>query len=791
MATHDEYSSQSLRGSGDYERTDRRDHAEIAPGKRTLTGGLISRKANDAGGVSPGSRDLLSAAAGSSGAPLPDALRGRLERSLRSDLSAVRVHTGADSAAAAQSVGAVAYATGQQVHFGANQYNPGSQQGQALIAHEVAHTVQQRGASTDMRQHKLEVSSPSDAHEVEAESFAQSFVSGGDHAHAMTPVSAGSVARAIISRQAPNTQTSISNSPNVSPKPPVDANGQATTVHADPTIHDATNAPATSAPGQENRPANVQVVATTSAPLSMSADSCPRPELIYKESQQQSSPPEAGYTTVSSFNGTVNAPQVEQVMTPSLFIHGQASPDDVQQGGIGDCYFMATLMSITQRDPGKIPSMMTPDGRGGATVTFWRRQMSNPNWLRKMFGATPQPQYSQVSIHVSEQLQYWLQTPLGSGARIANGHGGYFLKGAMLHAADHANGSKWWSNITGTSLEVHRRDEYDTALWAPLMEKAYAAFTEQYGHYGGSQNEAPPTGSGYNEINGGWSHQAMFVFYGAQADTMGGNSGDVQQQSTQWAPGSQILAQNPRAVDQLLLLQTRGSQPQPGEKQAPVITATSMVYALIPRLQAAIPVAQSDPDWANVAATDQTNIGRVLNAITTYVALPADPPNTTNGPQATARQNIGTACSNAITITGGAVPSLLAATRSNPIKSMVELVLDLKNIGTDHSPGQRNIYGDHVYSVMAVSFVSTNGTTVPLASVPSAMRPPFFPLVDTTVSQVTLRNPHHTNTPDPTGSGTGPDGPTQGNASSGIFHMTLEQFFRNFTSVESGVFPKT
>ena len=38
----------------------------------------------------------------------------------------------------------------------------------------------------------------------------------------------------------------------------------------------------------------------------------------------------------------------------------------------------------------------------GATVTFWRRQMSNPNWLRKMFGATPQPQYSQVSIHVSQ-----------------------------------------------------------------------------------------------------------------------------------------------------------------------------------------------------------------------------------------------------------------------------------------------------------------------------------------------------------------------------------------------------
>jgi len=272
-------------------------------------------------------------------------------------------------------------------------------------------------------------------------------------------------------------------------------------------------------------------------------------------------------------------------------------------------------------------------------------------------------------------------------------------------------------------------------------------------------------------------------------DSKGANDGGVQQQPSQWAPGSQVLAQNPRVVDQLLLLQGRGEQPQPGEQNSPIVTATSMVHLLIPRLAAAIPVAQGDADWANVSAAEQTNIASVTVAINTYNALPNDAAGVQNGPKAQARAAIGTACSTAITAANA--PTLLAAARSGPIKAMVELVLDLKNIGTDNSPGQRNIYGDHVYSVVGVNFCTTTGVPVPLQAVGPAQRPPFFPLVDTTISNVTLRNPHHSNTPDATGSGVGPDGPTQGTASSGIFHMNLEQFFMNFTSVETGVFPKS
>jgi hypothetical protein len=70
---------------------------------------------------------------------LPPALRARLERALEADLSAVRV--GEDPAVAA--IGARAHADGTDVLFAPGEYQPDSPAGQALIAHEVIHLVQQ------------------------------------------------------------------------------------------------------------------------------------------------------------------------------------------------------------------------------------------------------------------------------------------------------------------------------------------------------------------------------------------------------------------------------------------------------------------------------------------------------------------------------------------------------------------------------------------------------------------------------------------------------------------------
>src|SRR4051794_35644770 len=87
---------------------------------------------------SPGKSTLTSRNTARHGA-LPDPLRERFESSLGTDLSSVRVHTDDAAASAASSVGARAYAYGQDIHFGAGEYRPGTSDGDLLIAHEVAH----------------------------------------------------------------------------------------------------------------------------------------------------------------------------------------------------------------------------------------------------------------------------------------------------------------------------------------------------------------------------------------------------------------------------------------------------------------------------------------------------------------------------------------------------------------------------------------------------------------------------------------------------------------------------
>jgi hypothetical protein len=151
---------------------------ERAGGAGPVASGLIHRKAErDDNGVAAGAEQAVAAASTSSGFSLPTQIRRSFETSLGADLSAVRIHTGADSAKAASAVGARAYAVGQDIHFNAGQYNPSSSGGLHLLAHEVAHTVQQQG-SAPTRQNKLDVSRAHDGAEVEADAAADAMVSG-------------------------------------------------------------------------------------------------------------------------------------------------------------------------------------------------------------------------------------------------------------------------------------------------------------------------------------------------------------------------------------------------------------------------------------------------------------------------------------------------------------------------------------------------------------------------------------------------------------------------------------
>src|SRR5579872_3993679 len=80
---------------------------------------------------------------GSSEGPLDTAVGESLEPNFGYDFSAVRVHTNAKAAASARALHADAYAIGRDIVFAEGRYTPQTSAGRFLLAHELAHVVQQ------------------------------------------------------------------------------------------------------------------------------------------------------------------------------------------------------------------------------------------------------------------------------------------------------------------------------------------------------------------------------------------------------------------------------------------------------------------------------------------------------------------------------------------------------------------------------------------------------------------------------------------------------------------------
>ncbi len=98
---------------------------------------------------------------GSAGRPLEAGVRGQMEARFGHDFSRVRVHTDARAAESARAVGALAYTVGRDVVLGPDGRS------QAVLAHELAHVVQQCG--TGQTSGPIPIAEPGDRHEQEAE----------------------------------------------------------------------------------------------------------------------------------------------------------------------------------------------------------------------------------------------------------------------------------------------------------------------------------------------------------------------------------------------------------------------------------------------------------------------------------------------------------------------------------------------------------------------------------------------------------------------------------------------
>ncbi|MEU4250301.1 DUF4157 domain-containing protein [Amycolatopsis sp. NPDC026612] len=177
--SHDNDLEPNLRPKGD--RLERDDHDLLgraaAAGRTDVLGpaGMLGlqRAVGNAGTASLVEEDrspVHDVVGSGGGAPLDTSTRADMEGRFGADFSDVRVHTDGAAHDSAKSVSAQAYTVGSNIVFQRDKYDPASEGGKHMLAHELTHVVQQRSGPVDGTDTGggVKVSDPSDRFEREA-----------------------------------------------------------------------------------------------------------------------------------------------------------------------------------------------------------------------------------------------------------------------------------------------------------------------------------------------------------------------------------------------------------------------------------------------------------------------------------------------------------------------------------------------------------------------------------------------------------------------------------------------
>ena len=111
--------------------------------------GSIFFKARNGGARATDDPQAIQAQLGE-GQPLEGSVRSRMESAFGMNFSRVRTHTDNTASELSNRFNARAFTVGEHVAFGAGEYQPGTLVGDALIAHELAHVLQQGGRSSSV-----------------------------------------------------------------------------------------------------------------------------------------------------------------------------------------------------------------------------------------------------------------------------------------------------------------------------------------------------------------------------------------------------------------------------------------------------------------------------------------------------------------------------------------------------------------------------------------------------------------------------------------------------------------
>lgn len=340
----------------------------------------------------------------------------------------------------------------------------------------------------------------------------------------------------------------------------------------------------------------------------------------------------------------------------------------------------------------------------------------------------------------------WVPVPVPVTTTLArNTKNSGTLLGAGFRVAKEPVSAAWYAEINPAQEElvIVRKGVHEAAMWVPLIEKAYARFSEMYGQYGGHPAHLGTEGgggSGYDAAEGGWSSPAMRVLYGEGVRDEQGTIKDIE--------GGTLVESNATRVATLLRINDAGAR---------TLGAASGMSDQLP--------------------------GRLASILERALGAPDEVP-----------PGVLTICRSVLVVAkvasaGNAVPSAVLASHARALVKALpadtkgelgrarDVCTVLMNLGSTDGNAPRSIYADHAYSISGAVLRDAQGQTLDIRPETCKAR---IGEIDGLRSEVELRNPHRTNEPDTDGKG-----PKDG-ADDGTFRMPLERFLTLFTQLDIG-----
>ncbi len=208
---------------------------------------------------------------------------------------------------------------------------------------------------------------------------------------------------------------------------------------------------------------------------------------------------------VTRVEGDLQNPNILHKIIPNnLFIDKKPHLEDVHQGNIGDCYFLAALLQVIKRDPQTIINMMKVNG-STVTTTFYHRKTVKRGFLgigkkREWVAQDITVNFGALAVNKSAESDSYM--PYGSLFRIA-----YEPKTSV-----------WSANINNiNTMSIRRENMYEAAMWLKCIEQAYMLFARDYGKYG--KGKADASKNLMDGISGGHPDECMHMFFGNQIES--------------------------------------------------------------------------------------------------------------------------------------------------------------------------------------------------------------------------------------------------------------------------------